>query len=191
MKQSRKRRLPHLVMEYIEGDNLEDVIKKHQKRFTFQESVDFLKDILLLLAYIHSFQPPLIHRDIKPSNLLVQKDGSLALIDFGIAVDDIHKTVGRTLGVGTLGYQAPEQVSGDPTTKSDLYSVGVIAVELFTRISPKELLTHRGVLDWQRKCLELPIAWQRWLDRMLMAEPTGRFESAEEASQKYAGSGCC
>ena len=91
----------------------------------------------------------------------------------------------------TLGYQAPEQVSGDPTTKSDLYSVGVIAVELFTRISPRELLTHRGVLDWQRKCLKLPIDWQRWLDRMLMEEPAGRFESAEEAFQKYAGSECC
>ena len=170
-------------MEYIEGDNLEDVIQKEKRRFTFQESVDLLKDILLLLSYIHSFQPPLIHRDIKPSNLLLQKDGSLVLIDFGIAVDDIHKTVGHTMGVGTLGYQAPEQVSGDPTTKSDLYSVGVIAVELFTRISPRELLTHRGVLDWQRKCLKLPIDWQRWLDRMLMEEPAGRFESAEEVLQ--------
>ena len=91
------------------------------------------------------------------------------------------KTVGHTMGVGTLGYQAPEQVSGDPTTKSDLYSVGVIAVELFTRISPRELLTYRGCLDWQRKCLKLPIDWQRWLDRMLMEEPAGRAESPEEA----------
>ena len=63
----------------------------------------------------------------------------------GIAVDDIHKTVGHTMGVGTLGYQAPEQVSGDPTTKSDLYSVGVIAVELFTNFLLRELLTHRGI----------------------------------------------
>ena len=133
------------------------------------------------MSYIHAFQPPLIHRDIKPSNLLRQKDGSLALIDFGIAVDDIHKTVGRTLGVGTLGYQAPEQVSGDPTTRSDLYSVGVIAVEVFTGISPKELLTHRGVLQWQPKCYDLPIAWQKWLDKMLSEDPSGRFSSAEEA----------
>ena len=60
------------------------------------------------------------------------------------------------MGVGTFGYQAPEQVNGDPTTRSDLYSVGVIAVELFTGISPKELLTHRGVLQWQPKCYDLP-----------------------------------
>ena len=80
-----------------------------------------------------------------------------------------------------MGYQAPEQVSGDPTTRSDLYSVGVIAVELFTRISPKELLTHRGVLQWQSKCYDLPIAWQKWLDKMLAEDPNGRFLSAEEA----------
>ena len=176
-----KRRLPHLVMEYIEGENLKNVIKEH--RFTHEELVDILKQILLLLSYIHSFQPSLIHRDIKPSNLLRQKNGDLVLIDFGIAVDDVHQTLGRTMGVGTLGYQAPEQVNGEPTVQSDLYSVGVIAVELFTRISPKNLLTQRGVLDWQRKCLDLPIGWQRWLDRMLMEDPSGRFISAEQAIQ--------
>ena len=108
-------------------------------------------------------------------------DGKLSLIDFGIAVDDVHKTVGRTVGVGTFGYQALEQVNGDPTTRSDLYSVGVIAVELFTKTSPTTLLTNRGVLEWQRKCMDLPTKWYRWLERMLDAEPQNRFASAEEA----------
>ena len=175
-----KRRLPHLVMEYKKGQNLEDILKQNP-RFEMKDSADILKQILRLLSYIHSFQPPLIHRDIKPSNLLHQEDGKLSLIDFGIAVDDVHKTVGRTMGVGTFGYQAPEQVSGDPTTRSDLYSVGVIAVELFTKISPTTLLTHRGVLEWQRKCMDLPTKWYRWLERMLDVDPKNRFASAEEA----------
>ncbi len=174
-----KRRLPHLVMEYKEGQNVKEYLQDN--RLNFHQSIEILQQILLLLSYIHSFQPPLIHRDIKPSNLLIQSDGSLILIDFGIAVDDIHKTVGRTLGVGTLGYQAPEQIIGDPTIRSDLYSLGVIAIEMFTRISPKELLNHNGMLDWQQKCLDLPISWQRWLDRMLMEDPKSRFSSAEDA----------
>jgi formylglycine-generating enzyme len=175
-----KRRLPHLVMEYKAGKNLEDILTKNH-RLKMKESADILKQILRLLSYIHSFQPPLIHRDIKPSNLLLQEDGKLVLIDFGIAVDDVHKTVGRTMGVGTLGYQAPEQVSGDPTIQSDLYSVGVIAVQLFTKISPTTLLTSRGVLEWQRKCMDLPTKWYRWLERMLDVEPQNRFHSAEDA----------
>ena len=94
-------------MEYKKGQNLEDILKQNP-RFEMKESVDILKQILRLLSYIQSFQPPLIHRDIKPSNLLRQEDGKLSLIDFGIAVDDVHKAVGRTVGVGTFGYQAPE-----------------------------------------------------------------------------------
>ena len=62
-----------------------------------------------------------------------------------------------------FGYQAPEQVSGDPTTRSDLYSVGVIAVELFTK-SPDNIVDASWVLEWQRKCMDLPTKWYRWLD---------------------------
>ena len=67
-------------MEYKKGQNLEDILKQNP-RFEMKESVDILKQILRLLSYIHSFQPPLIHRDIKPSNLLRQEDGKLSLID--------------------------------------------------------------------------------------------------------------
>ena len=88
--------------------------------------------------------------------------------------------------MGTFGYQAPEQVSGDPTTRSDLYSVGVIAVELFTQISPTTLLTHRGVLEWQRKCMDLPTKWYRWLERMLDVDPQNRFASIRRSPQKHA-----
>ena len=168
-------------MEYKEGENLEHVLQ-HSKDQMY-ECVEIFEQILLLLSYIHSFQPSLIHRDIKPSNLLVQEDGRLVLIDFGIAVDDVHRTFGKTMNVGTMGYQAPEQAHGDPTTKSDLYSVGVIAVELFTRTKPSDLVTHQGVFEWERKCMDLPMKWYRWLEKMLNSDPKKRFVSASEAIQ--------
>ena len=64
----------------------------------------------------------------------MKTDGTLCLIDFGIAVDDVAQTLGRTVGVETLGYRS-RTIDWEPTIQSDLYSVGVIAVEMFTQIT--------------------------------------------------------
>ena len=173
------RSLPHIVQEYIRGVSLDSHLLQHQP--TQDENFDWIQQLLGILSYLHALRPPVIHRDIKPSNILL-RDGQLVLIDFGLAVDAQVKTMGHTLGVGTLGYQSPEQISGDPSIRSDLYSVGALAVELFTKRSPSTMLDGAR-LRWQEKCLDLPTTLQRWLDRMLAENPKQRFSSATEALQ--------
>ena len=129
---------PHLVQAYIEGQSLKDEMTKTRGSTTDALMIGADTHIL---AYLQSIQPPVIHRDIKPGNIIRRKrDGQLCLIDFGSAISAQSKTFGHTLAVGTLGYQAPEQIAGDPIPASDVYAVGVIIVERLTGISPSKLL---------------------------------------------------
>ena len=87
------RRLLCLVVEYIEGDSLLDVMKT--SRWTLHESLQIIHQLLQIVVYLQSLQPSIWHRDIKPSNILIShREGirSVYLIDFGTAVDAIHRT---------------------------------------------------------------------------------------------------
>ena len=171
------RSLPHIVQEYIHGTSLEEYFKSH--RPSHDEVLDWIAQLLGVLSYLHALRPPVIHRDIKPSNILL-RDGQVVLIDFGLAVDAQIRTMGHSIAVGTLGYQAPEQISGSPTIQSDLYSVGALAVELLTGRSPSTMLDGMR-LRWQEKCMDLPTNFQRWLDKMLAMEQDNRFQDAADA----------
>ena len=105
----------------------------------------------------------------------------MVLIDFGQAVHDIHRTMGQTMVTGTLGYQSLEQIIGNASTKSDVYSVGVVAVELLTGLKAHTMLEGQ-VLRWERKCRELPLPIQEWLDKLLHQDPNQRFSAAEALS---------
>ena len=172
------RTLPHLVMEYVKGVSLDKEMSA--RRYSLKDTSELLGELLEIFLYLHSFQPRIIHRDLKPSNLIRGADKQIYLIDFGLAVDDVHKTMGHSLNVGTLGYQAPEQVHGDPTHRSDLYSIGVLAFELLTQEKASKLIVGLR-LDWERKADKLPADWRYWLKRMLAENPAARFEDAAEA----------
>jgi len=171
------RSLPHIVQEYVHGESM--ALRLKQQRPTEEEALDWIQQLLGVLSYLHALRPPVIHRDIKPSNILL-REGQLVLIDFGLAIDDLAQTMGHTMGVGTLGYQSPEQISGYPTIRSDLYSVGALTIELFTGIHPKAMLSA-GRLRWEEKCIDLPTSLQRWLDKMLDEEQSHRFPNAQAA----------
>lgn len=128
------RRLLHLVVEHFEGISLEQAMTQH--RWTLKESLHIIHQLLQILVYLQSLQPSILHRDIKPSNILVhlvEGEWKVYLIDFGTAIDAIHRTLGATHNAGTIGYMAPEQIVGNPEEASDVYSVGVVAWELLTR----------------------------------------------------------
>ncbi|MDY7004173.1 MAG: serine/threonine-protein kinase [Cyanobacteriota bacterium] len=128
----------YLVQEFIEGNDLAKEIY-FQGRFTENETVKLLTEILEVLKYIH--QQNVIHRDLKPQNIMRRKsDGKIVLIDFG-AVKEIkvltvtsegHTTT--TIAVGTTGYMPSEQAVGKPKFCSDIYAVGMIGIEVLTGI---------------------------------------------------------
>ncbi|MEA5511199.1 bifunctional serine/threonine-protein kinase/ABC transporter substrate-binding protein [Crocosphaera sp. UHCC 0190] len=130
----------YLVQEYIEGTPLNQEIKegcKHSEEYV----LNFLKDILNILVYIH--ENNIIHRDIKPSNIIRRKkDNKLCLIDFGLGkiTEDISSLYvvepPETHGGGTRGYTPPEQLTGNPMFCSDLYAVGMTAIKALTGIHP-------------------------------------------------------
>ena len=114
----------NLVMEYIEGKSLEQVIKTEE--LTERQVVDFGLEICSALKCLHSMKPPVIYRDMKPSNIMVRPDGHICLIDFGTAKRFFTgKERKDTNLLGTYGYAAPEQFRGRTDERSDIYSLGM------------------------------------------------------------------
>ena len=120
----------YMVLEYVDGLSLKEYLQRSGK-LSQRTSVQIACHILNALAAAHS--GGYVHRDVKPQNVLISKDRTIKLTDFGIAKDAASKTVtfnGKSV-VGSVQYISPEQVSGDTVTSaSDLYSVGVMLYEM-------------------------------------------------------------
>ncbi len=114
----------NLVMEYIEGRTLEQVIKSSP--LTEDRLLDIAIEICSALECLHSMKPPVIYRDLKPSNIMIRPDGSVCLIDFGTAKQILSVKGNKdTTMLGTLGFAAPEQFRGRTDERSDIYSLGM------------------------------------------------------------------
>lgn len=120
-----------IVMEYIEGKNLKDLLKKRGK-LTTSEVVDIMTQIADGLSVAHDSY--IIHRDIKPQNIMILENGLVKITDFGIAMAMNATQLTQTNSVmGSVHYLPPEQASGKGSTlKSDIYSMGILMYELLT-----------------------------------------------------------
>lgn len=115
----------YLPMEFVEGKTITQVIQSNGP-FREQEALSIFTKLLEVFSYIHN--KSCIHRDVKPSNIMIRPDGSVCVIDFGIAKDSKTST-GKTIGrvVGTDGYMSPEQANGyNIDTRTDIYSLGCL-----------------------------------------------------------------
>lgn len=120
----------YLIQEYIEGEELSQELIPDQP-WTETQTIDFLKEILAILAYVHQNQ--VIHRDLKPQNIMRRtKDGKLCLIDFGSVKEVSTLSAPKTVIIGTPGYMPMEQALGKPQFSSDIYAVGIIAIQGIT-----------------------------------------------------------
>ena len=128
--------LPYLVMPLVEGGSLKDRLTDTQHFLTTEESLHYLQQAALAIDYAHSKN--IIHRDIKPGNMLLQQQW-LLLTDFGIAKLLEGTQQERTnASAGTPEYMAPEQIRGRAVFASDLYSLAIVAYQLFTGRLPFE-----------------------------------------------------
>lgn len=128
----------YLVMEYIEGRTLEEILNQTPGFLPETQVVDWAKQICDVLDYLHSRVPLIVFRDLKPSNVMLGRDNRIRLIDFGIArLFDPHKQT-DTLKMGTHGYAPPEQYTGMGRTdaRSDVYGLGATMYHLLTKQVP-------------------------------------------------------
>ncbi len=132
----------YLVQEFIQGTVLSQELKQ-RRMISELEVLDFLLEVLTVLEFVHQHQ--VIHRDIKPANLIRrQVDGKIVMIDFGavkqlVTPNWLPETPALTVAVGSSGYSPPEQLAGKACFASDLYAVGMIAIQALTGILPKQL----------------------------------------------------
>lgn len=115
----------YIVREYVDGETLAQYAGG--QRFSEQEIIQIGLQLSEILAYLHSRENPIIHRDIKPENIIIQSDGSVSLIDFGIAREYKDNQESDTVVVGTRQYASPEQYGFRQTdNRSDIYSLGMV-----------------------------------------------------------------
>ena len=134
----------YLVMEYIESQNLSDWIKLTARPLREKQAPAILSQLVEVLTYLHGQNPAVIVRDLKPDNILLCPDGTLRLIDFGIAraLEGSAKTEVALKGFASAAYAPLEQYSAQSTTStaSDIYSLGATSYHLFTGKAPESAL---------------------------------------------------
>jgi serine/threonine protein kinase len=178
----------YLVEEFVAGNTLGNELQGGQR---WQESqvIQFLDDILTTLEFVHS--NGMIHRDIKPDNIIRREgDRKFALIDFG-AIKQIQNQLATqmeplspTVAVGTPGYMPTEQAQGRPRPSSDIYALGIIAVQALTGVSPRELREdpQTGEINWQH-LTSVSAVLATVVTKMIAYQFKDRYKTATEAKQ--------
>jgi serine/threonine-protein kinase len=119
---------PYIAMELLKGQDLQKLMRQTPP-MTLERKVVIIVQVLAGLAHAH--QAGIVHRDIKPANIFIQDDGTVKIMDFGVARDTGHSMTGTGNVVGTADYMSPEQVKGQKVDgRSDVFSVGCMLFEL-------------------------------------------------------------
>ena len=128
---------PYIVMEYVEGTDLKKYIQENHP-IPYSKVIKIMSQILSGISYAH--RNGVIHRDIKPHNILIDKEGTVKITDFGIAVALSQNSITQTNSIlGSVQYISPEQARGNMVTKqSDIYSLGIVLYEMLTGVVPFE-----------------------------------------------------
>ena len=134
-----KENVIYVVMDYIEGETLSSVLSKEGAQ-PQEVVIEWAKELCRVLDYLHTQNPPIIYRDMKPANIMLQPNGNIKLIDFGIAREYKEQNLADTVSLGTKGYAAPEQFGGKGQTdaRTDVYCLGVTLYHLLTGQNPCE-----------------------------------------------------
>lgn len=176
----------YIVMEYIDGITLKEYMEK-KGQLSATEALHFIKQILKGLSHAH--ERGIVHRDIKPHNILLLKDGTIKITDFGIArLTKFDTQTISDMTIGSVHYISPEQASGDRTDeRSDIYSVGIILYEMLTGKLPFEADTAVAVALMQVQAqpdlpselvLEMPQGLEEIVLKAMMKDPAMRYQSA-------------
>jgi len=182
------RGLAYLVMPYIDGKTLQDLMAR-EGALPLPTVVSYLQQLAAALDFAH--EQGVIHRNIKPANIMLALDGHLQIADFGLGYLSLEKQAGYTYttGPGTLEYTAPEQVLGEEINKrADLYSLAVILYQMITGTTPFQAETpmriavqqiHTPPASPRTLRPDLPLAAEQVILRALAKRPADRYASGQ------------
>jgi serine/threonine protein kinase len=179
--------VPYIVMGYLEGGSLADLIRRSEGGLALGEVVPLVRQIAGALDYAH--RKGIIHRDFKPSNVLLDTEGNAYLSDFGIAkVTEYTAQLTGSGYVGTPAYMAPEMTGqAELTPLVDIYALGATLYEMLTGQHPYSAQTPMGVLmahvsqpvpDVRERRPDLPPAVQGVIERAMAKDPLNRYQTA-------------
>ncbi|HTD19104.1 MAG TPA: serine/threonine-protein kinase, partial [Ktedonobacteraceae bacterium] len=177
--------LLYIVMPLITGGTLKSLLKS-EKPLPVLLAQRYLNDLSAAIDAVHAHPRQIVHRDIKPSNLLIhQEDGRLVLADFGIAraMQKEQALTQRGWAVGTEHYVAPEQEHGKAEPASDIYSLGVVAYQLFTGLLPFQAVVRSHAAELPPPSMlnpALPQAVDAVVEQAMELEPSRRYSTAGE-----------
>jgi len=129
----------YLVMDYIEGKTLEEIITSSDKLIDKNKAIEWTIELCEIIDYLHnSFEKPVVYRDLKPSNIIITPSGGVKLVDFGIARYYNPDKNTDTFSYGSPGYAAPEQYKGrgQSSPQTDVFGLGVILFQMLTLYDP-------------------------------------------------------
>ena len=180
----------YLVQEFIAGHPLSTEMSPGSQMAEARVA-QIVKEVLEILQFVHKYN--VIHRDIKPSNLIRRhSDGKLVLIDFGtvkqvqMEVASAHNKARVTLPIGTPGYMSYEQERGQSVSNSDIYSLGMVALQALTGKHPSQFPRDRDYeINW-RNYAKVTREFAAVLDRMSRCNPLDRYQTVDEVLRDLA-----
>ena len=181
----------YLLMEYIEGPNLEQVWREQpDRRFALPEVLDIMAPIIEAVAYLHRQHPPVLHRDIKPANIILRAtDRTAMLVDFGIAKEYNPENTTTELRHGSPGFAAPEHYGTGTDPRTDIYGLGATVYTLLTGNVPEDALVrltnlgNRGkdaLTPMNQLAPAIPASVADAVHRALSLRQDARFETVEQ-----------
>lgn len=172
-----------IVQEYISGNTLEDLILKHPEKFTQNMIQSILTQGLEILSYLQSLSPAIIHRDISPKNCILDQNNKLYLIDFGSVQKSYLYSSDSVTCMGTFGYMAPEQLRGQATIQSDLFSFGMVILTLIAQkpVTQLPVDNNTGKIDINQILKSESKAMREMILQLTALGPEKRFKTAQHA----------
>lgn len=182
-------KLQYIVMEYVDGITLKEYLKQRGGALTWKETVHFATQILSALQHAHS--KGIIHRDVKPQNIMLLADGSIKMMDFGIA--RFSRAQSQTVSdkaIGSVHYISPEQAKGERTdARTDIYSVGVMLYEMLSGRLPFDgdgavSIAIMQISEKPKPLAEIapqtPAGLRQITEKAMEKDPNKRYQSAQE-----------
>lgn len=177
-----------LVMEKIEGLNLQQYIQKRGTPIDEKNAIRWLEQLVNILETVHGQN--FFHRDIKPSNIMLKVDGQLVLIDFGTAREITETFVtkqasGQVTGIISTGYTPSEQFNGQAVPQSDFFALGRTFIYLLTGKDPNQFYNFQtDELSWREAVPHLSQQFGNFLDRLMARFPYQRPQNTREIRQQ-------